>query len=141
MELSEEEKKDILFQIDMQLYDEFNDKLAEMNDHLGDVYSLRDVEDVEKAEKEMERRLLREAVKSLQNTIKKQSYTNKKMRNKIKTVRKERNKLQKENDKKDKVIDEMYEYISYYDSKTFFDNTGWKDIMDYFYNKLEEEDE
>lgn len=30
--------KDILFDIDMQLYDEFNDKIATMNDHLGDIY-------------------------------------------------------------------------------------------------------
>lgn len=65
--MSEEElRKDILYQIDMQLYDEFNDKLAEMNDHLGDIYSLRDVEEVEKAEKEKEIKLLREAVRNLQ---------------------------------------------------------------------------
>ena len=59
-------EKDILFQIDMQLYDEFNDKIATMNDHLGDIYSLRDVEEVEQAEKEKEIKLLREAVKKLQ---------------------------------------------------------------------------
>lgn len=54
--MSEEElRKDILYQIDMQLYDEFNDTLATMNDHLGDIYSLRDVEEVEKAEKEKEK--------------------------------------------------------------------------------------
>lgn len=61
--------KDILFDIDMQLYDEFNDKIATMNDHLGDIYSLRDVEEVEKAEKEKEIKLLREAVKKLQKEI------------------------------------------------------------------------
>lgn len=71
--MTEEEKnkmeKDILFQIDMQLYDEFNDTIATMNDHLGDIYSLRDVEEVEKAEKEKEIKLLREAVKKLQSDI------------------------------------------------------------------------
>lgn len=61
--------KDILFDIDMQLYDEFNDKIATMYDHLGDIYSLRDVEEVEKAEKEKEIKLLREAVKKLQKEI------------------------------------------------------------------------
>lgn len=61
--------KDILFDIDMQLYDEFNDKIATMNDHLGDIYSLRDVEEVEKVEKEKEIKLLREAVKKLQKEI------------------------------------------------------------------------
>ena len=71
--MTEEEQskmeKDILFQIDMQLYDEFNDTIATMNDYLGDIYSLRDVEEVEKAEKEKEIKLLREAVKKLQANI------------------------------------------------------------------------
>ena len=71
--MTEEEQnkmeKDILFQIDMQLYDEFNDTIATMNDHLGDIYSLKDVEEVEKAEKEKEIKLLREAVKKLQADI------------------------------------------------------------------------
>ena len=68
-EEEEELRKDILFQIDMQLYDEFNDKLATMNDHLGDIYSLRDVEEVEKAEKDKEIELLREAVRNLQKEL------------------------------------------------------------------------
>ena len=73
--MTEEEQnkmeKDILFQIDMQLYDEFNDTIATMYDHLGDIYSLRDVEEVEKAEKEKEIKLLREAIKKLQADIEK----------------------------------------------------------------------
>lgn len=68
--MNEEEKKDILFQIDMQLYNEFNDKIATMNDHLGDIYSLRDIEEVEQAEKEEEIHLLREAIKKQQKEIK-----------------------------------------------------------------------
>lgn len=69
--LSEEEKlkTDILFQIDMQLYDEFNDKLCEINGHLGDIYTYKDLQDVKEAEKEKERILLREAVKKLQKEI------------------------------------------------------------------------
>lgn len=59
-------KDDILFKIDMQLYDEFNDTIATMNDHIGDIYSLRDVEEMEQAEKEKERELLREAIRKLQ---------------------------------------------------------------------------
>ena len=62
---------DILYDIDMQLYDEFNDKIATMNDYLGDIYSLRDVEEVENAQKEKEIELLRKAVTRLQNKIKK----------------------------------------------------------------------
>lgn len=66
-----EDLNDILYDIDMQLYDEFNDKIATMNDYLGDIYSLRDVEEVENAQKEKEIELLRIAVTSLQNKIKK----------------------------------------------------------------------
>ena len=69
--LSEEEKlkEDILFQIDMQLYDEFNDKLCEINEHLGDFYTYKDLQDIENAEKEKERILLRKAVKELQKEL------------------------------------------------------------------------
>lgn len=62
-------ENDILFQIDMQLYDEFNDKIAGMNDHLGDIYSLREVEEVEKAQKDREIELLRKAIVKQQKEI------------------------------------------------------------------------
>ena len=62
-------EEDILFQIDMQLYDEFNDTLATMNDHLGDIYTLRDVEEVEQAEKNKKIQLLTEAIKKQQKEI------------------------------------------------------------------------
>ena len=77
------ENTDILFQIDMQLYDEFNDTIATMNDHLGDIYSLRDVEEVEKAEKEKEIKLLREAVKKLQSDIEIKDKVIKELENKL----------------------------------------------------------
>ena len=69
--MGEEEKlkTDILFQIDMQLYDEFNDKLCEINEHLGEIYTYKDLQDIENAEKEKERILLREAIKELQKEI------------------------------------------------------------------------
>lgn len=62
-------KEDILFQIGMQLYNEFNDKLCEINEHLGDIYTYKDLQDVKEAEKERERNLLIEAVKELQKEI------------------------------------------------------------------------
>lgn len=61
--------KDILFDIDMQLYDEFNDKFCEMNDNLGTIYTYKDLDDLEKAEKEKEIQLLREAVRKLQKEV------------------------------------------------------------------------
>lgn len=62
-------KDDILFDIDMQLYDEFNDKFCEMNDNLGIVYSYKDLDDLEKTEKETEIKLLREAIKEQSQQI------------------------------------------------------------------------
>ena len=64
-----EDSNDILYDIGMQLYDEFNNKIATMNDHLGDVYSLRDIEEVEKAKKEKEIKLLRIAIIKQQKEI------------------------------------------------------------------------
>lgn len=63
--LEEELRKDILYQIDMQLYDEFNDKFCEINENLGTVYSYKDLEDLKKAESDTERRLLRQAISTL----------------------------------------------------------------------------
>lgn len=64
-----EDSNDILYDIGMQLYDEFNDKIATMNDHLGDVYSFRDIEEVENAQKEREIELLRIAIIKQQKEI------------------------------------------------------------------------
>ena len=63
--MEEDKKDDILFKISMQLYDEFNDKFCEINEHLGDVYTYKDLNDLEKAEKDKEIKLLREAIENL----------------------------------------------------------------------------
>lgn len=60
-------EKDILFQIDMELYDKFNDKFCEINDNLGDIYTYRDLEELKQAEKNEEIRLLRKAIKELES--------------------------------------------------------------------------
>lgn len=65
----EELKRDILFQIDMQLYDKYNKIIAGMNDHLGDIYTYRDIEEVEKAEREEKIDLLTKAIIKLQKEI------------------------------------------------------------------------
>lgn len=126
--MTDEEKnemeKDILFQIDMQLYDEFNDTIATMNDHLGDIYSLKDVGEVEKAEKEKEIKLLREAVKKLQSDI----------------------------EIKDKVIDELIMLLLEFDIDEIYcakikdcfevaDGKCFDCIKQYFYKKAEGKDE
>lgn len=70
--MSEEEKtikNNILFQIDMKLYDEFNDKFCEINEHLGDIYTYKDLEDIKQAESDKERKLLREAIQKQEKVI------------------------------------------------------------------------
>ena len=69
--MNEEEQlqKDILFQIDMHLYNKYNKKIAGMNDHLGDIYTYRDIEEVEQAEKDEKIYLLTKAIKELQKEI------------------------------------------------------------------------
>ena len=84
--LSKEEKKDILFQIDMQLYDEFNDKFCEMNDNLGTVYSYKDLDDLEKLEKETEIKLLRQAIEKQSKEIEELKEKNKKLQDKAKEL-------------------------------------------------------
>jgi hypothetical protein len=88
---------DILFNIDMQLYDEFNDKIATMRDYIGDIYSLRDIEEVEQAQKEREIELLRKAIITQQKEIEELVQINEehrilngKLREEIKGLKKEK---------------------------------------------------
>lgn len=78
--MEEDIKNNILFEIDMQLYYEFNDKFCEINDHLGDVYTYKDLQDLKEAENAKERKLLREAIQNLINR-------NKELEEEIKTLK------------------------------------------------------
>ena len=78
--LEEELRKDILYQIDMKLYDEFNDKFCEIEENLGTVYSYKDLEDLKKAESDTERTLLREAISNLIAENKELKEKNKKIK-------------------------------------------------------------
>lgn len=62
----------IFFDISMELFNEFNETLCNINAHLGDIYSYKDLEDVEKAQSEKEIKLLRQAVEIQQLKIDKQ---------------------------------------------------------------------
>ena len=62
----------IFLDISMELYEEFNETLCNINAHLGDIYSYKDLEDVEKAQSEKEIKLLRQAIESQQFKIDKQ---------------------------------------------------------------------
>ena len=78
-----EEEKDVLFQIDMQLYSEFNDKFCEINEHLGDVYTYKDLQDLENAEKEKEITLLRKAIQKQNAEINKLKQENEQLKSEL----------------------------------------------------------
>lgn len=49
--------KEVLFDIEMQSYMEYNDRIANMYDYLGEIYSLQDIEDIEQAQRDYEEQL------------------------------------------------------------------------------------
>lgn len=49
--------EEVLFDIEMQSYMKYNHTIANMNDWLGELYSLQDIKDVEQAQKEYEEQL------------------------------------------------------------------------------------
>ena len=128
-----EDLNDILYDIDMQLYDEFNDKIATMNDYLGDIYSLRDVEEVEKAEKEKEIELLREAVRKLQKQIEELQAINQMPKYRIE-VMDERELISR--DKVEETIKAKIEEL--YETKQYWNNEVIK-ILQSILEKLKEE--
>ena len=49
--------EEVLFDIEMQSYMKYNDKIATMYDYLGEFYTYQDIQDTEKAQKEYEEQL------------------------------------------------------------------------------------
>lgn len=103
----EELRKDILFDIEMQLYDEFNDTIATMNDHLGEIYGYSDVENVKQAEKNRKIELMENAIKHLQNNW---NTLKQKLEKTIKSIEKESLiNFKKEKNCYQKVLNQMLE--------------------------------
>lgn len=50
-------EKDIIMQIELDSYMKFNDEIATMNDHLGEMYGYRDLEDIKQAQLQYEKEL------------------------------------------------------------------------------------
>lgn len=58
--------KDIILQISMMSYNEYNEAIASAVDHLGEFYCLKDVEDMEAAREAYEKECAYKAIKELQ---------------------------------------------------------------------------
>lgn len=59
--------EDIIFQIEMMSYNEYNYQIASAYDNVGDIYSLKDIEDMQGAQEHYEKKLAYEAIKELQS--------------------------------------------------------------------------
>lgn len=61
--------EDIIYQIEMMSYMEYNDKLCSINEHLGEIYTYQDLNDTEQAQLQYEKDLSYKAIKQLQNQL------------------------------------------------------------------------
>lgn len=61
--------KDIIMQIEMDSYIKYNDTIASMNDHLGEIYGYLDVRDTEEAQLKYEKELAYKAIVQLQQKL------------------------------------------------------------------------
>lgn len=58
--------EDIIMQIEMNSYMEYNDRIARMNDYIGEIYSYKDIEDMEALQEHHEKELAYKAIRQLQ---------------------------------------------------------------------------
>lgn len=63
-------KELIAYDVEMQLYEEFNDKYCEINEHLGDIYSRKDLEDLELCEKARRKELINKHINEIKELLK-----------------------------------------------------------------------
>ena len=61
--------EDIIMQIEMDSYMKYNDTIASMNDHLGEMYGYSDVRDTEEAQLKYEKELAYKAIVQLQQKV------------------------------------------------------------------------
>lgn len=61
--------EDIIMQIEMDSYMKYNDTIASMNDHLGEIYGYSDVRDTEEVKLKYEKELAYKAIVQLQQKV------------------------------------------------------------------------
>lgn len=62
--------EDIIYQIEMMSYMNYNDRLCSINEHFGEIYSYQDLQDMEQAQLHYEKDLTYKAIKQLQDLLK-----------------------------------------------------------------------
>ena len=96
---------DIIMQIEMDSYMKYNDTIASMNDHLGEIYGYSDVRDTEEAQLKYEKELAYKAIVQLQQKVEQ-----------LENIRKE-------------AIDYVYKHIQEYDVDGTFTNLDEFDFI------------
>ena len=72
--------KDIIMQIEMDSYMKYNDTIALMNDHLGEIYGYSDIKDMEEIQLKYEKKLAYKAIKDLQEKVEQLEKENKELK-------------------------------------------------------------
>lgn len=96
---------DIIMQIEMDSYMKYNDTIASMNDHLGEIYGYSDVRDTEEAQLKYEKELAYKAIVQLQQKVEQ-----------LENIRKE-------------AIEYVYKHIQEYDADGTFTNLDEFDFI------------
>lgn len=78
--------KDIIMQIEMDSYMKYNDTIASMNDHLGEIYGYSDVRDTEEAQLKYEKELAYKAIVQLQQKVEQLEKENDKLKHKLNDI-------------------------------------------------------
>lgn len=63
-------KELVAYDVDMQLYNEFNDNFCKINQHLGDIYSRKDLEDLKLCEKARRKELINAHINEIKELLK-----------------------------------------------------------------------
>lgn len=66
--------EEVLYAIELESYDKFNDTIATMNDHLGDYYTKQDVREWKQAQKHWEQQAIKDYLKG--NKVYPKEYLN-----------------------------------------------------------------
>ena len=77
---------DIIMQIEMDSYIKYNNTIASMNDHLGEIYGYSDVRDTEEAQLKYEKELAYKAIVQLQKKVEQSEKANDKLKHKLNDI-------------------------------------------------------
>ena len=101
---------DIIMQIEMDSYMKYNDTIASMNDHLGEIYGYNDVKDMEEAQLKYEKELAYKAIKDLQQKVEQLEKENQKFFEELNTCMIERNSFLDKVEQLENIRKEVIEY-------------------------------